>query len=357
MHSVAKIGGAERVSQMLMDGLDPKRFTPFLFCPTEGDLTQWAKSKGIDYQILPMQQPSAKHPFATLSQVLIWRKFLTKQNIQILHTADPYCTRAILIAAKLSGVKVLCHFHFPFSESQLAWLFNRLPTPTAFVFCSQDLSDDVGGKLKRVLANPDLHTIHNGVDTEKYQPKAKPSSPDIHIGIIANLQERKGHLDFINMASILMPEHDNLIFHVIGGDILEQPRQPLLEAKVKALGLSEKFVFHGQVPDVLNELNALDIVVCASHEEAFPIAILEAMAMQKAIVSTNVNGIPEALEQELSGLMVAPHAPQALATQVKRLILDEGLRQKLAENAKKRVSDNFGLTVFLSKFEDLYERI
>ncbi len=130
-------------------------------------------------------------------------------------------------------------------------------------------------------------------------------------------------------------------FDIIGGDILEEPREAFLKTMAEELGLEQSLTFHGQVPDVLSRLNKLDIVVCASHQEAFPIAILEAMAMKKPIVSTNVNGIPEAIEDQLSGLLVEPHSPSHLAVAVSTLIQDENKRQTLAINARARVEEHF----------------
>jgi glycosyltransferase involved in cell wall biosynthesis len=113
--------------------------------------------------------------------------------------------------------------------------------------------------------------------------------------------------------------------------------------------------FHGQVPDVLSRLDRLNIVVCASHQEAFPIAILEAMAMQKPIVSTNVNGIPEAIVHNESGLLVEPHSAEQLAECVSQLLDNPKKQQTLAENARRRVVEHFNLIGFIEKFDRLYK--
>jgi glycosyltransferase involved in cell wall biosynthesis len=136
-------------------------------------------------------------------------------------------------------------------------------------------------------------------------------------------------------------------FHIIGGDILASPRQPLLIEKVNILGLAAFFTFHGQVQNVLPLLHSLDILVCASHEEAFPISILEAMSVGLPIVATNVNGIPEAIEHNESGLLVDPFAPDQLASAVEM--------SRIGFNARERVVHNFSKGAFKQKLSNIYK--
>lgn len=357
LHSVAKIGGAERVSQMLMSNIDKSAFTPVLVCPELGSLSDWAIDQGIAFTQLPMKQPGISNAVSSLKQVMHWVKWLKAERINIIHTADPYCTRAVAIAARFAGVKVLSHFHFPFEYSHLSWLFKGIPKPSVCVFCSDDLQHELGGYLRNVSPTSRLKSIHNGVDVSRFQPTQASHSENLHIGIVANLQKRKGHDEFIQMAAILAKRYDNLHFDIIGGDILEEPREAKLKALAVDLGLGKNLTFHGQVADVQSRLAKLNIVVCASHQEAFPIAILEAMAMQKPIVSTNVNGIPEAIIDGHSGLLVKPHNAEQLAEAVARLIDAPVLQKSIAENARTRVVEHFNVGIFIDKFMRLYKEM
>lgn len=354
VHSVAKIGGAERVSQMLLGNIDTKRFNCVLITPEQGPLTDWAKEMGISHTQIDLNQPGISNFFESIKQAFSLSRYLLKNKIDIVHTADPYCTRACVVGALLARAKVVSHFHFPFEKSHLAWLLRRLPKPSASVFCSQDLNDEVGTHLKELVPEMTLHTIHNGVDVERFCPTNRVGSETLSIGIVANLQKRKGHDEFLEMASLLSKKYASLEFHIIGGDILEEPREHYLKSKAKDLEVDDIVTFHGQVSDVLALLDSLDIVVCASHKEAFPIAILEAMAMQKAIVSTDVNGIPEAIEDNVSGLLTSPFIPDELAQKVSLLIDDPAFRYQLAKNARNRVVEQFNKETFVRKFENFY---
>jgi glycosyltransferase involved in cell wall biosynthesis len=357
VHSVANIGGAERVSQMLLSNINSESFTCHLVCPESGPLNEWANENEISFSKLPIEQPGVSNLFATIRQAMLWNKWLRKKNIHIVHTADPYCTRAVVIGVKLAGAKLLSHYHFPFSFQHLSWLHKKLPKPYVSVFCSDDLKREVGDHLTKIAPKMRLLTIHNGVDVERFVPSQKLKGEFTEIGIVANLQERKGHDDFLNMAYILVRKYKHLRFHIIGGDILEEPREEYLKAKARDLGLIEITTFHGQVPDVLSRIDALDIVVCASHQEAFPIAILEAMAMQKAIVSTDINGIPEAIEHNKTGLLVPALSPEELAQAIELLLSNPDKIEKLGRAARENVVKQFNKPVFISKFEKLYKDI
>ena len=201
-----------------------------------------------------------------------------------------------------------------------------------------------------------LEVIHNGVDIDKFKPTiAKNDIPQI--GIVANLQERKGHKEFLEMTALIKDAGVNARFHVIGGDIMQAPREPILKSMASELNISELITFHGQVLDVRALVSELDILVCASYEEAFPVSILEAMAMRKAIVSTNVNGIPEAIVHGSSGLLVNPHSSEELATNVLKLIEGCELRESLAHNARARVQDNFSINAYIEKWTKCYSEL
>ena len=88
-----------------------------------------------------------------------------------------------------------------------------------------------------------------------------------------NCQKNENQITYIeSRKKTIWPE-----FHIIGGDIMQEPREPLLKQLSKDLNIADKVVFHGQISDVKPILGNLDILVCASYEEAFPVSILEAM--------------------------------------------------------------------------------
>jgi glycosyltransferase involved in cell wall biosynthesis len=356
VHSVAEIGGAERMSEALIDGLaEHAELAPLLVVPEAGPFSVHVAKKGCPVLVTDLPQPEFSSPLGTIRHAFKLAKQFKQANISLLQCADLVCTRSVLPAAKIAGIPVLCHMHFPVEAGYVNWVFKRMPKPAGFVYCSEELMHATQTPLANACPHASHDVIHNGVDIERFSPNLSSNTVP-HVGIVANLQERKGHIDFLDMAKLLSDQQYNVHYDIIGGDILQAPRQSLLEDYASSLGIRDKVTFHGQVDNVLALLGKLDLLVCASHQEAFPVSILEAMAMQKAIVSTNVNGIPEAIVDEQCGILVPPHNPQALSDGVKRLLDNESLRQALADAARQRVVSEFSLQAYLDKFTRVYRR-
>lgn len=259
---------------------------------------------------------------------------------------------------ELLNIPIVCHVHFPYDQAFAEWVFKGRPQPAAFIFCSQELRDNIGPLLHQLSPNAKQHVIHNGIDINAFQPGTQPLSGErIHIGIVANLQQRKGHDEFLQMAKLVREQFARVHFDIIGGDILQEPREPLLRQSAEDLGISDAVTFHGQLDDVKSALRKLDIVICASHEEAFPISMLEAMACERAIVSTDVNGIPEALTHGHNALLTKPHDAQGLAQAVLELLANPSEAQQLARNARATVVEQFSLDVFNGKIASCYKDV
>ena len=349
VHNVAKIGGAERVTLDIIKGL-PSEYKPYLVAPEPGPLLDAAQQLDAVVQPLVIYQPDLKKPVKTIQNHVNWYNYLKKNKIKLIHCGDLFVIRTLIWAANQLAIPIIAHVHFPIETPALRWIFRRKPKAIHFIYCSQELSDAVKPRVDVVIDSATHQTIHNGVDTEKYK-KFEPKIgvlPDhkTNIGIVANLQERKGHLDFIAAASLVVMQHPNVHFHIIGGDVFGEMREPLLKQKVAELNLTEFFTFHGQIDNVCCYLNELDIYVCASHIEAFPISILEAMAFELPIVSTNVNGIPEAIIHGENGLLCEARSPETMAKQISRLLNDSVLTKKISNQARVDVVHKFSLEHF-----------
>jgi glycosyltransferase involved in cell wall biosynthesis len=360
VHNVGKMGGAERVTLDIIRSLDKGAHDAFLVTPEDGPLIAAARELGATASVLKIQQPDIRKPFATLAGFRLWIDYLKKNQIDLIHIGDLFVSRTLIKPANKLGIPLVFHIHFPIDSPALRWIFRTQPKDCHFVYCSQELHDVVAPRVEAVFNGEEHQVIHNGVDTEQFRPFEiqKNMLPDdkINIGIVANLQERKGHIDLIDAVSLIYPKHQNIRVHVIGGDLFGESREMLLKQYVEDKGLSNVFIFHGQVDNIRDYLNELNILVCASHEEAFPISILEAMAFALPIVSTDVNGIPEALTHEMTSLLQPPNCPEKLAKNLVRIIEDESLGRRIGSLARKDVLEKFSLSIFGVKIASLYQK-
>jgi glycosyltransferase involved in cell wall biosynthesis len=350
--SVNVIGGAERVTIACMQSLS-NDFRCMALAPAGGDLNDELAANNLLTEHINCVQSELTKPIATCKQFIDYLILFKKHKPVAVHTGDILALRSLQAICRFMKIPLICHVHFPYDDSFIDWVFKGRNSPAVFIFCSEELKEHLYKKLVKYAPNAAYRVIHNGVDTAIFVSK-KNKNERLKIGIVANLQERKGHLDFIEMARILVRKGLMAEFHIIGGDILESPRQPLLIEQVNTFDLTPFFTFHGQVKNILPLLQSLDVLVCASHEEAFPISILEAMSVGLPIVATNVNGIPEAIEHNESGLLVEPFAPVQLASAVERLMQSPFEMKRIGHNARERVVRTFSKDAFNQKLRKIY---
>jgi glycosyltransferase involved in cell wall biosynthesis len=136
------------------------------------------------------------------------------------------------------------------------------------------------------------------------------------------------------------------------------PMRETLEARIVKLGLQDRVHMQGNQADVLPWLRALDIFVLPSYaNEGVPQALVQAMLVELACVTTSVGGIPELAEHERTALVVPPRDPPALAAAIERLAQDEGLRRELGEAARKHCVEGYSYERMLDRMEAIYASV
>jgi glycosyltransferase involved in cell wall biosynthesis len=133
-------------------------------------------------------------------------------------------------------------------------------------------------------------------------------------------------------------------------------RMTALRAQAKALGIAARVVFAGHRADVPAVLGAIDVFCISSDYEGTPLALFEAMAAGKAIVSTAVDGCREVLEDGATGLLVPPRDPEALASALARVADDAALRTRLATMARE-ASRRYDIGECVRRMQDLYDDV
>ncbi|WP_158507158.1 glycosyltransferase [Subtercola sp. Z020] len=202
-----------------------------------------------------------------------------------------------------------------------------------------------------------LLTHYIGVDTELFAVAPWPRPPQIiHV---ARLVEKKGTADLISAFAAVAGKHSDATLRIIG----DGPLMESLVAQVATLGLTDRVVFLGRQSEeaVRREIGASRIFALPSvtaangDREGLPIALVEAMSLGTAVVSTRHSGIPEAVSTDTVGILVAEHDVDGLAASLDHLLGDEVAARALGLAAAAHVASNFDLVKQTQKLESLYD--
>ena len=161
------------------------------------------------------------------------------------------------------------------------------------------------------------------------------------VGIVGRLQPSKGQHVFLDAIARVRRDHPNARYLVVGGAILgwEGSYPDELRQLTERLGLNERVHFAGHRDDPVPWIDALDISVLASSGEGFPLALLEAMVLGKAVVATACGGPEELVRDRIDGLLVPPGDSAQMACAISALLADDEFALTLGRRAERRASE------------------
>lgn len=200
-----------------------------------------------------------------------------------------------------------------------------------------------------------------GVDVDMFEPKQVKSIFDkkneLVIGTIKSLEPIYG-VDYLIKAFSIVCESCpqlNLRLLIVGGGSLQKE----LIALCTSLKISDKVVFTGYIKhnEIANYYNMLDINVVLSNSESFGVAVLEASACGKPVVVSNVGGLPEVVDEGITGFIVPPANIQAAADAIEKLIKNDTLRKEMGNNARKFVEERYNWKDNAKTMIDIYNNI
>lgn len=251
----------------------------------------------------------------------------------------------------------------PIKKQFYCWLEKITAPAKDAIICVSDF-DRQAALNNNIAEEKKIITIHNGFDAaqteliNKNEARKKIinhqnwplTETDFVVGTIANFYATKGLADLIEAAKILINENLPLKFIIIGDGEL----RPQLEKLIANYQLSDKVFLAGKINQASQLLRAFDLYVCSSLKEGLPYSILEALAASLPIVTTEVGGLPEIIQDGVNGLLSTPAQPEELAEKIKLLFQDRELSQKLALAGRQTLEKKFSLTSMLDKTFPLY---
>ncbi len=293
-------------------------------------------------------------------------RLLRRVKPDLVHTHSCLSGR---VAARLLGIPVVYTKHGQ-TRTPSAWgrvsppglfkrRFNRL---VAKLFCDRVIavSQSVGQELVESGIEPSrVVCVLNGIELDQFRPRPfvrdelADDAGQVVVGTLARLHRVKALDVFVNASRIVLGSLPRARF-VIGG---MGPEQASLKSQIEKMKMEPYVKMAGFVEDVPGFLAGLDVYVQSSDSEGLGLALIEAMASGLPVVGTDVGGVPEIIEDEVTGFLVPPRNPRLLAQSVVRLAIDPDLAARMGASGRERAFRLFDAKTMAQKTKEVYEGI
>jgi glycosyltransferase involved in cell wall biosynthesis len=186
-----------------------------------------------------------------------------------------------------------------------------------------------------------LRIVHCGVDLHSFPAvdRRRNGRGDLRVLTVGRLVQVKGQAVLLEAIASLAARGVDASLTVVG----DGPKRAALERRAEELGVADRVQFAGSVGQdkILRYFEAADVFATSSFAEGIPVVLMEAMATQLPVISSQVMGIGELVHHELNGLLVRPSRVDALADSLERLAREPDLAMALGEQGRRTVGDEF----------------
>ncbi len=356
-------GGAQKYIYDLATNLPPEKFSVSLITGTPGLLVEKFKSKKM--MVIVVEELGRKiKPLNDISSFFKIVKILKKERPDILHVNSSKAGGIGALAGRIAGIKkiVFTAHGWAFNEDRsfgeklaiviLHWLTIMLSHKTIAVSNAVALE---AGKL--LLANNKITVIKNGVtetnllkkddaraELEKYIKKNISHETPI-IGTISELNKNKGVSYSIEALSILKRKGINFVFIAIG----EGSEKESLIKLIDKLDLKDCVFLPGFKENASSLISGFDIFTLTSITESLGYVLLEAGLAKVPVVASAVGGIPEVVENNVTGILVKPRSPLKIATAIESLLSDKEKMVKLSLALNEKILNEFSMSQMTEK--------
>lgn len=350
------VGGAETLLMNLVQSMDRTRFEPEIAC---------LKERGPLGDELAHEMPVHSGLLASKFDVRVLPRtyrLLKQRKIDAVVTVGAgdkmFWGR---LAAKLAGVPVILSALHSTGWPDSVGRLNRLLTPITDGFIGVANAHAEHLACREGFPRDRVHTIYNGVDTQKFSPSANDAfRSDLGVdrdapivGILAALRPEKNHELFLSGAKKVLQSVPTTQFVVIG----DGERRGALEAIASSLGIDRSTHFIGSRDDVHEILPSIDVVALTSHNEASPVSILEALSCGVPVVSARVGSVPETVIPGRTGELFEPGDLDGYVSSVVELLQNATKRRELGRQGREHVVECCSLEAMVADYQRLIESI
>jgi len=356
LNDAVEIGGGEKNLLSIINRLDQSCWKPIVTCPAKGSFSKILEERGIQIEFVKFPDWRKFKDFP-LRMGTFWKLFniVQRERVRIIHANSPPWFPVGWFVAKYFNVPTVVSVQGPLPPKRVRQFY--LNRADLVVPISRDLESRV---LKGGVAKERVQLIYSGIDCQDFAQRGMPDSfssqrerygigeNEFVMGCVANLAPYKGQDILLKAFKLVLEKCAAIHCMFVGRDTDVFGME--VKKMAKQVGIAHCTHFTGFQMDIRPFLETMDLVVLPSRSEGLGIVLLEAMAMHKPIVATQVGGIPEIIEDRVSGLLCPKEDPEALAQTILELIESPSLLAQIAEagyqRAKSFSADNTSMTLF-----------
>jgi len=294
--------------------------------------------------------------------------WVRKWKPDLIHTNSAVILAAVPLARMLK-IPHVWHIREIFSEFPLFWKIFRILIGAGSdrIIC---ISEAVRQQFQGSRAHGKTVVLYNGIPQEEFILPEGNRGADFRerfqLGqafVFANVGRiklaRKGQETFVEAAGLIAGEFPDCRFVIVGAPFAgNEDHLKILQDRVRQLALEQQVVFTGEVNDLAEVFHAIDVeVLTSAHPEPLGNVVIEAMACRKPVIATNIGGPPEMIEEGISGLLVPPADPEALAQAMRVLIGDPDRCRSMGEAGNQRFLEKFEFQVFYGHLLEQYQKL
>ena len=328
----------------------------------------------IEFFEIPMTRRFG--PLADLRSLIALYLLLRRERFDIIHTHTPKGGLLGQYAALLARVPLRVHtihgLYFPgFMRRDQRWLYVWLERIT-LAFSHYNFSqnpEDIPVAIEERISRPErLEQIGNGIAMARFDParfsdaerraiRAELGFTDdvLVVGMVGRLVAEKGYLEAFEAVKLVKARVPNARFVFVGG--VEDKADAIKPEILHELGIADVARFLGYRGDVERVYAAMDVFMLPSHREGFPRAVMEASAMGRPCIVTDVRGCRQTVDHEVTGLIVPPRDPARLADALERLLRSPADRARMGRAARDKAVREFDETRIIDTIIGAYRRL
>lgn len=353
------IGGEEEVAYYLYDAIPRDKYDVYITGDKNAKYFQKRSPRNNEWQAVKVK---GKFDFKGM---LAFRHLVKEKDIDVVHVhgySAGYFVRIACVGLKKPIILWTMHLSVEdmFMGKTLKGKLSKyvediLNSHTIFtnqIVCVNNESEK--GLRRRGTGKVPVCTVYNGIDTDSFFLERKEKEDGALIcGFISRLSEQKGLPVLLNAINYLAKKGEDIKLIIAGDGALEG----YVRNYIKEHRLENFIDFRGFQKNVLSVLKDIDVLLLPSFYECFPMIILESLCSGIPVIGSNVNGIPEIINDNVNGFLIAPGNEQDLIEKIIYYIKHKDMLLLHGKNGQKQVMNSFSKEKMISNYIKLYESL